>query len=208
MWEWLWQWIFPDQCFVCGRDGTPLCRACCALCPTYTGDLPPCGADSMTILYAYTGTMRHAILRLKYAHQRRIAHVLGALLATHPWPVASQTLVVPIPGAPQRVATRGYDQAVLLAQRLAYQRDCAMRAALVRTRDTTAQARLNRQQRLQNVANAFIWQGTPPPALVVLVDDVCTTGATVHEAIRAIRRAGECHVHVVVVARGIRTSPT
>lgn len=204
MWEWLWQWIFPDQCFRCGGYGTVLCHACCTTCHPYTGDMPTCGADSMTILYAYTGIMRQAILRLKYAQQRRMADVLGKLLAVPPWPPTQPVLVVPIPGSPQRVAARGYDQALLLAQQVALFRSCPMRSALVRIRNTTAQAQLNRHQRQHNVAHAFVWQGAPPPALVVLVDDVCTTGATLHEAIRAIRHAGPCHVHVVVVARGTR----
>jgi predicted amidophosphoribosyltransferase len=59
-------------------------------------------------------------------------------------------------------------------------------------------------QRQQNVAGAFMWQGGVPPNQIVLIDDICTTGATIAAAIAAIHQAGPCQVHVVVLARGAK----
>jgi ComF family protein len=207
MWEWLWQWIFPDQCVVCGQYGTPLCLPCAARCPAYTAALPACGADSMTIVYDYAGAMRQAILRLKYANQPRIAHVLGTVLAQAPWPTWPHAVVVPIPGAPQRVAARGYDHALLLAHQVATVRQLPVRTNLVRVRNTTAQAQLTRIQRQQNLKHAFVWRGGVAPHTVILVDDICTTGATLHEAIVVLRHAGATYIHVAVVARGTTHHP-
>lgn len=208
MWERFWQWLFPDQCMVCGAFGATLCHACCAQSPPYSGSMPVCGADSITIAYAYTGAIRQAILCLKYVHQPRIAGVLGTMLAaaiTAPLPDA---VIIPVPAAPHRVAARGYDQAVLLARQLAHVRQAPMHTALVRVRNTTAQARLTKQQRQRNVHDAFAWRAPRAPHTVILVDDVCTTGATLRAAIAVLRRAGTTYVHVAVVARGIQNPLT
>ena len=83
-----------------------------------------------------------------------------------------------------------------------------MHTALVRVRNTTAQARLTKQQRQRNVHDAFAWRAPQAPHTVILVDDVCTTGATLRAAIAVLRRAGTTYVHVAVVARGIQNPLT
>lgn len=203
MWERLWQLLFPDQCHGCGCFGTLLCRACVGQLVPYSDDIPVCGATNFTIAFVYTGILRSAILAVKYARQRRLGTALGYLLAAQPWQ-SDDAVIVPIPGAPQRVAQRGYDQAVVFAQAVATARQLPLSQQLVRVRQTTAQAKLSRQQRYQNVAGAFVWQGGNPPARIILIDDICTTGATIATAIAAIHQVGPCQVHVVVLARGMK----
>ena len=203
MWERLWQLLFPDQCHGCGRFGTLLCPECIAQLGRYVGDIPVCGAAHFTIAFVYAGVLRSAILAVKYARQRRLGVALGHLLAAHPW-VSGDAVIVPIPGSSQRIAQRGYDQAVVLAQAVATTRQLPLSQQLVRVRQTTAQAKLNRMQRQQNVAGAFMWQGGSPPTRIILIDDICTTGATIAAAIAAIHHAGPCQVHVVVLARGAK----
>ncbi|NBU64114.1 MAG: ComF family protein [Chloroflexia bacterium] len=202
MWERLWQLFFPDQCHGCRRFGALLCDTCSAQLGRYAGDSPACGATKFTIAFVYGGVLRSAILAVKYARQRRLGVALGELLAREPWQ-SGNAVVVPLPGAPQRVAQRGYDQAVVLAHAVATARRLPVSRQLVRVRHTTAQAKLSRRERHQNVAGAFVWHGTPPPAEIILVDDICTTGATMAAAISAITHAGPCAVHVVVLARGV-----
>lgn len=202
MWERLWQLLFPDRCHGCGRFVGLLCATCVAQFDRYTDDVPVCGATNFTIAYVYVGVLRSAILAVKYAHQRRLGTALGQLLATQRW-VSGDAIIVPLPGSAQRVSHRGYDQAVILAQAAACVWQRPLSQQLVRVRQTTAQAKLNRQQRQQNVAGAFAWQGDAPPTQVFLIDDICTTGATIAAAITAIHHAGPCQVHVVVLARGL-----
>jgi ComF family protein len=203
MWERLWQLLFPDQCHGCGRFGTLVCSVCIAQLGRYVGDVPVCGATTFTIAFVYAGVLRSAILAVKYARQRRLGTALGQLLAAQPW-VSGDAVIVPIPGSTQRIAQRGYDQAVVLAQAVATTRHLPFSQPLVRVRQTTAQAKLNRAQRQHNVAGAFVWQGDVPPPQVILIDDICTTGATIAAAIAAIHHAGPCQVHVVVLARGAK----
>jgi ComF family protein len=203
MWERLWQLLFPDQCHGCGQFGALLCQACAAQFARYVGDVPVCAAANFTIAFVYTGVLRSAILAVKYARQRRLGTALGQLLAAQSW-VSDDAVVVPLPGSTQRVSQRGYDQAVVLAHAVARVRQIPLSHQLVRVRQTTAQAKLNRVQRQHNVAGAFVWQGGAPPAQLILIDDICTTGATIAAAIAAIHHAGPCHVHVVVLARGMK----
>jgi ComF family protein len=203
MWERFWQLLFPDRCHGCGCFGALLCQACVAQFTRYAGDIPVCGATTFTIAFVYTGVLRSAILAVKYARQRRLGTALGQHLAAQPW-ASDDAVIVPLPGSTQRVAHRGYDQAVVLAHAVACVRKIPLSRQLVRVRQTTAQAKLNRAQRQHNVAGAFVWQGDVPPPQVILIDDICTTGATIAAAIAAIHQAGPCHVHVVVLARGMK----
>ncbi|WP_363799598.1 ComF family protein [Lysobacter firmicutimachus] len=118
-------------------------------------------------------------------------------LATVPPPV-----LIPVPLHPARLRRRGYDQALELARPLARRLGLDVRdGALRRCRDTAAQSRLDARQRRRNLRDAFAWHGGPAPAHAVLIDDVMTTGATLHAAARTLRRAGARRVEAWVCAR-------
>ncbi|MFZ9857624.1 MAG: ComF family protein [Roseiflexaceae bacterium] len=152
------------------------------------------------VRFVYAGVIRRAILVLKYAGRRRMA---GALACHLPALFSGQrACYVAIPASPSRVAQRGYDQAVLLADALAHRHNGYSSHQLVRLRNTPTQAKLNRQQRQINVRGAFAWQGAIISDPIVLVDDVCTTGATLHEAIAVFHELGMRKIAVQVVARG------
>jgi ComF family protein len=112
-------------------------------------------------------------------------------------------LVVPVPLHPHRLRARGFNPAARLARALA--RDIAARmdpVALRRVRDTPSQTGLDRRERQRNVRGAFrARDGLRLPARVWLVDDVVTTGSTLAEAARALRRAGALTVVGVCAAR-------
>lgn len=111
--------------------------------------------------------------------------------------------LVPVPLHRSRLRERGYDQALELARPLARRlglRLCA--GGLHRCRDTPPQSRLDAAQRRRNLREAFVWTcAAPPPAHAILIDDVMTTGATLHAAALALRRAGALRVDAWVCAR-------
>jgi ComF family protein len=152
----------------------------------------------------YSGTVRDAIHALKFNGKAPLARPLGALIvegyaAGLP---AGVTAVVPVPLASARERERGYNQASLLAERIA--RDCGLpvRARwLARRRHTPAQSDLTAAERRANVRDAFRASSAVRDAHVVLVDDVLTTGATVSECARVLRAAGASAVGVLTVAR-------
>ena len=123
-------------------------------------------------------------------------------------PEADPDWVVPVPLHPRRMRARGFDQALVLARQVGRARRLRVRArALVRVRDTPSQTGLSRTARRRNVRGAFR-AARAVPGRIWLVDDVVTTGATLGEAARALRRAGAKEVIGLCAARAGRASPT
>jgi len=115
-------------------------------------------------------------------------------------PAPAPQLVVPVPLHPRRLRQRGFNPAGLLARAVA--REVGTRCnpiALRRLRDTPSQTKLDRSARRRNVRNAFETR-TPVPEVVWLVDDVVTTGSTLAECARVLKRAGARRVVGVCAA--------
>ncbi|KAF1048514.1 MAG: Orotate phosphoribosyltransferase [Xylophilus sp.] len=154
--------------------------------------------------YAYPWA--ELIGRFKFHAEPGWAAALAALIRSAPGAqelLAPPSLVLPMPLAPSRLRERGYNQAFELARRLApAQADARL---LLRTRDTASQLGLDRAARLRNVRGAFAVEPLRADAVagqtVVLVDDVMTTGASLHAAAEALLRAGAASVSALVVAR-------
>ncbi|MGE3274210.1 MAG: ComF family protein [Vicinamibacterales bacterium] len=165
---------------------------------------------------AYEGVLRDAIHALKYDGRRSLAAPLGVLMRDAAGDLldgASAVVPVPLHGARRR--QRGFNQARLLARGLGL----PVWPLLRRVRNTTPQAGLTRARRHGNVRHAFavarrfVWQAyairhwTEAPAatgrILVLVDDVTTTGATLEACARVLRDAGAREVRALTVARAV-----
>jgi ComF family protein len=204
MWERIWQLLFPDRCWQCGCWYTAWCAHCRRQVPAYSGVIPDLPVEKVIICAAYTGKVREHILRYKYVCQRHLAVVLSHLLVPH---IAAQAYVVPVPTAASRIRRRGFDHMLLCATTVTRLRPARLAAYLQRTRDTPTQAKLSRRARFENVAKAFVWVGpVDATQCYVLIDDVCTTGATLAAAVDAMRQAGIQHIEVVVIAGGHTTA--
>jgi len=190
---------------ICSRCGLPLKEggSLCFRCRT--------DAPSLRIRAAveYRGVIPPAIHRFKYGGRKTLMRSFGVLLrsAWDHWPElrASQVLI-PVPLHPRNQRQRGYNQAALLAQALSEWSDRPMLdSLLVRSRMTAAQFKLTRVQRLANLHRAFTIQRVIPEDLrtksFLLIDDICTTGATLQECAKALRRAGARQVQGLVLAR-------
>ena len=138
--------------------------------------------------------MREMIHRFKYQNFKALAPSLAQLLAQYldKSPMAVQ-VVVPVPLYPRRLKQRGYNQAALLARELSKLSSLPfLDGALARRRDSSPQARtLNAAERWVNVAEAFTCLGREVRGKrVLLVDDVCTTGATMDACARVLIKGG------------------
>jgi predicted amidophosphoribosyltransferase len=114
-----------------------------------------------------------------------------------------------IPLHPARLRARGFNQSERLAHRLGTRLGVPVCSALTRDRDTPPQVGLAEAERLRNVADAFRWRaGIPPPAGLALIDDVCTTGATLRSAAEAVSAAGgRVEVFLVLAVAPVQTLP-
>lgn len=155
----------------------------------------------------HAGLLRLLVHELKYRGRQRLAHRLAERLLREPALAAvldGDVVLVPVPLHPRRQRERGFNQCALLAEALGRGAGRPVLAdALVRLRDTASQAGLTAAARRANVEGAFAVRrrGAVAGRVVVLVDDVVTTGATIGACARALRRAGVAEVRVACVAR-------
>lgn len=154
---------------------------------------------------AFDGAARDAIHALKYEGMFGVAPALAGLMVER-WPAwhSSFDLVVPIPLHPERERERGYNQSALLAERLCEELVLpGDREVLRRIRHTRPQVGLDREQRKENVAGAFVALSEVADLNILLIDDVCTTGATLSAAATALLDCGARQVSAYCLAQPV-----
>lgn len=212
-----------ESCLLCGSDAaSALCQPChgelprlptgCPQCAQANSDgalcgqclhSPPAFARSIA-LFAYAFPVDQLLHALKYRHRLLLAPWLGKQLAERCAGLRPDA-IVPLPLHPAKLAERGFNQALEIARPLAAALQAPLRSDwCLRTRATPAQADLALRERAANVRNAFACAQNLEGQHIVLVDDVMTTGATLHECAKALIRQGAREVSAVVVARALK----
>ncbi len=202
-------------CCRCGLPCDPLAHAAdlCADCrPNRYHAAPP--FNVLRSPYAFEGALRHAVHRFKYQGKIALAAPLAALLDEflkaqhHPTaniPYERLALLVPVPLHSWRRYRRGYNQSELLARELSRRLDIPAVNALRRVRHTAPQVELSARDRTRNVRGAFAlntsFDAAKSGAAVLLIDDVCTTGATLSECAHVLKQAGAPEVYALTLAR-------
>jgi predicted amidophosphoribosyltransferase len=170
---------------------------------------PPVGLDRCHAVLAYEGPGRELVARLKYHNARDGLRWLAVAMATTVAGSAAsevQPVITWIPTSPQRRRQRGFDQAELLARRIALELRFPCRWLLRRDSGPPQTGRSAPERR---VGPVFATVETAMPASVILVDDVLTTGATMEAAAKALRGAGVDRVEGLVAARTpLKRGPT
>ena len=219
--------MLPAHCLLCGRNGDrrrDLCDACAAdllrnriCCPRCALPLkapaPLCGEclqreppfAAAQVPFVYASPLDQLLMRLKFGRSLAAGRVLSELwldVLHHEAPPLPAALV-PVPLHSQRLRERGYNQALELARPLARALGIPLRLDIVRrSRDTAAQSDLDAIERRRNLSGAFdIVDNAALPTHVALVDDVMTTGTTLRECAKTLRRAGVERVDVWALAR-------
>ena len=213
--------MLPQSCLLCESDDANglLCEPCradlpwlprngCRVCalPLTSGSV--CGAclvrpprfDAVEAAFAYRFPVDALILAFKYGGRLALARGLGELLAR----VATRDVdaIVPMPLARARLAERGFNQALEIARVVAMLTGVPLlRDACRKVADTPPQAALPWRERAKNVRRAFVCDTDLEGRRIAVVDDVLTTGATLNELARVLRRAGAVEVVGWVVAR-------
>ncbi len=160
--------------------------------------------DGLRAAVQFQGAVREAIHRLKYNHCTALAPTLAELLADflRNYPIPAD-VIVPVPLHPSRERSRGYNQARLLAQQLAVSQKLPMWYNMVeRVRATTPQVKLDAAARRENMRDAFTATDDVAGIRVLLIDDVCTTGATMEACSAALKSRGAKSVWGLALARG------
>jgi len=208
--------LVPPRCLVCGDPARDLCGGCRSSLP-WLGDrtcarcgLPaPCGVrcpaagaafDAAWAPLAHEGPARELVTALKFRGRLSAVDVMAGHMAAgvgrHPG------VLVAVPAHPSRRRGRGFDQAQELADALGSRTGRPVARALRREGAATRQVGLSRGQRAAAGRLRFSVRGTPP-AVVVLVDDVHTTGATLDACALTLKEAGTTSVAAVSYVRAL-----
>jgi len=221
--------VFPIQCLGCGESDLYLCPGClksislvdyfvCPICrhPSANGQTcPSCQAKTKLngLIYALNydhPLVRQAIHAIKYSFIQdlmpTVADLLIKVLDQSCFPQDfSADLVIPIPLHRRKLAQRGFNQAELLAAILSQKYSWSLNNKILqRTKSIRSQTGLPRLKRLTNIKDIF---SVKAPELIenkniILVDDVCTTGATLEEAAKILKQNGAAKIWAITLARG------
>jgi len=218
--------FFPRRCVGCGRLGGFFCPEClgklsrllpplCPKCgrPQASGIVcPNCWQiqteiDGIRSLFRFDDIIRKAIHQLKYRNLKAISPCLAELLADYliSNPLPGEALIC-VPLHPRRLRERGYNQSNLLARRLSERIDLpVIENCLIRVTQTQPQVRAaDVEERRRNVADAFMCRDERVNGRqIILVDDVCTSGATLESCAVALKNKGATSVWGLTLAREI-----
>jgi len=218
--------LFPKSCVGCGREGSYICEACrstltrmpsliCPKCgrPQINGIMcPDCinwrsNIDGIRSPFRFKGTVRQAVLQLKYKNIRALAPMLALLmyeyLVTRPIPAE---VLVPVPLHPKRLRERGYNQSELLAKELGKLMAMPIETkTLIRKKYSPPQARTTSvEQRRRNMIDAFSCNGNRfQNCRILLIDDVSTSATTLDACAKSLKESGALSVWGLVLAREI-----
>ncbi len=208
----------------CGNFGSYLCKKCfgqivyvekpvCPICQrqviggkTHFGCRGKFRLDGLVVPLRYKWPVDVAIRKIKYKWIYTISEILVAFVVTDFWKsdVPNFDLILPIPLHLRRKKWRGFNQAEILACDLAKRFKVKLGRELVRVRETKTQVGLSKDERKRNISGAFSLTsaGDIKGKNVLLVDDVYTTGATMSEACKVLKKAGAGEVWALCVALG------
>ena len=204
--------LFPSFCVNCQKEGSFLCAWCEEKIIIKRLPIRLPAAPKIAEIYAATEyhdkTISELVIRLKFRGVADISDVLAGLLIRHlelaRFTPRDGQIIVPVPLHKKRLRERTYNQAELVAKKVAGHLNLPMRAdVLKRIKNTDPQTKIaDRKARRENIKNAFAC--AKPEAVkgktIILVDDVATTGATLNECARALRQSGARSVIAFVVA--------
>ena len=205
--------VLPRDCAGCSAPGRTLCARCApALAgrPVHARPTPaPDGLPPLVAAAAYDGVVRSLLLAHKERGRLALAAPLGQALAGAAAVHGRGALLVPVPSSSAAVRARGHDHARRLAATAARRLGARVLPVLVHARGVEDQSGLDAAARAANLAGALQARRPLDGLVVVVVDDVVTTGATLAEAARALTAAGATVRGAAVVAatvlRGTRT---
>lgn len=217
--------LFPKRCVSCGAFGKYICDRCFSkieflekpICPICQRQAiggkthPKCAGrfrlDGLIVACRYKSPIKLAIQKVKYKWVYDIENILVDFLASQIWKFdfPQNSILVPVPLSKNRKNWRGFNQAEILAKTLSRKFNHPFKDILLRVIETKTQVGLTREERRENVIEAFALDYKVGKKHIagqnfILVDDVYTSGATMMEAAKILKHAGAKDVWAMAVA--------
>lgn len=224
--KWILDTLFPPLCASCKREGDFLCANCLAsLAKRKIGRFakrsPVPEFENLrgviyALDYAKNPQIKAAIKQFKYKFTEELAVPFAKLIVEKIGELGmakgKRLILVPVPLHPKRFRERGFNQAEVIAHAIQTEwpkGQCEVGNLLVREKETRQQAKLSKEERHRNLSDAFsmnkkIVHKTKSENLYFVVDDVCTTGATLENAAKVLAENGFGRVYGLVIARAFK----
>ena len=215
--------LYPQRCLLCGvlkPENYGLCLECSTDLPYLTAQCPRCSLpmpasrlcgrcqerapaqDACWAAFEYTAPVSHLVCKLKFQQQLFYARTLGMLMAQHIPYYTGVDVIIPVPLHGERLASRGFNQALELARWVGRLHGIPINSkACRRRRATQEQSGLSAGARRRNIRGAFEIDDALSACHVALVDDVMTTGSTINELATALHVHGIRRISAWVCAR-------
>jgi len=222
--------LYPSHCFSCGQLGPSFCLRCrsglipiqadtCLYCEKKSVlglTHPQCsqnkGVDGNMSILHYKGSLKKIFTGIKFglatngwkdlflSIRPEFCHTLIPWLRF----VGEDAILCPIPLHPQREKERGFNQSDMICRFFQILTQLPRRDVLIRTVNTPKQSlTINKQERQKNIQGSYRWiQGGTPISNLILIDDIITTGSTIHEASVEAKKHGVGRVFALSLARG------
>lgn len=219
--------LFPPFCVVCKKNGPWWCESCqedlskpeawpCLICNKAESAQAICEScreistlDGLLITSQFTDSLRTVVHELKYKYAEVLAPLLGELLMselqTQPFvDLDSNVHLIPVPLHTKRYRTRGFNQSELLTTQIhEHLPELSINSSLKRIQYSTSQMTLDRDTRLSNLEGVFSYDGEALSGkTILLIDDVCTTGATLLACAGTLQQAGPKAIWGLVLGHG------
>lgn len=189
------------RCFLCGkpvRDQDEYCRSCFGKKRSF---------DQGKGIFLYDDRMKTSILRYKYDNRRQYGDFYAKAMYIYAQKEIAKwkpDVIVPIPLYPRKKRMRGFNQAEDIAVKLSeYLKIPAEPGMLKKIKNTKSQKKINETERRKNLEGAFKASQSALGKVVLVVDDVYTTGSTIDEAAKSLKEAGALKVYFLTVCTGM-----
>jgi len=203
--------IFPPKCIICGNYGSLFCSACLSSCRklrrNYTLNLEkPHPKLNVFCYFVYERSIRECIKQSKYSRKQFAVLKEVSKSAVEDMLNRGVTFnadyIVPIPLSLAKKKSRGFNQAEVTSQILSKAYAIPNQSSiLTRQKDTVVQHRLNKKERLENIKGAFKVVPNVIGKRFLVVDDICTTGATLIESAKVLYEAGAEYVEAFTLSK-------
>lgn len=208
--------LFPSRCLKCGKEKSFLCDKCrVKIINPHFADLNKNGCEKVFSFLSYNNpAVKKLLWNLKYRHISEIAKILSEIIlynCTYFSTIDKKSyILIPVPISTKRKRQRGYNQSALIAEFISKKTGIVLiNELLIKKKETIPQVETkNKKERIKNLKNSFainknaVKEKGVKNARVILVDDVITTGATLNEAAKTLKKAGFKSVIGITAARG------
>ncbi len=183
--------FFPKRCIGCKKEGQYICKECeIFLSEINFAEASPC--QNIMSVWEYEGIIEKAILKIKYdGCYDIIQELVEKAFEKIEINLSENAVIAFVPMYKKKEKQRGFNQAEIIARKIGEKTNRKVVPLLTKMKDNRSQTDLNPTERIENVKGAFeVKCVKASPRQVLLVDDVYTTGATMNECMRALKRAG------------------